>query len=1089
MTVESPPKPSVKAALKQAGRNCTPGVSSSSHCKDCVKTKLAILIAITAAGPAKAVARLPRPDELLRDVSLVGPLTDETAYFVRPPRPGYVYIFKEGAPEPEQWEAYVVGSDGLLRLEPVGDLPMDANLISHPDDKSCGRPEHNAFSPQFISIDPERYPKIWMTFSESVWTDKVLDDYAVNINVGDIAFCRLARMQPFDLKQIAAGGPHPGVIQASEQALTDNVAGFKTGDINDADNSRLYFPVPRRDGQAASVAKRMAAASAETKVTGVIISLNDPAGILAETNWQRQRALTEKSLYQSEPEVAWKKLSSDGIERLRGRIKQRKKAEVIQNKTGKPWSKDNDPELVLRSSDLVHQAQFERMQKAGGLPKGAVFKPTQPGYALGHVWVPPDAVAASKAASDIARIEDQYDEGKRLAFVKEYNDKLKEFDKVIKKREADWYAWVTVKPQPGLPDLTTLAVLDHRDTDRKCAPHYVRLTGQCVGMGPLTKESLPWFEKTLKLKITNDKQILLRALFGNQRNLIQWAHEEKKDKIYDSLKSIAGAEDLKAGKWMGIAVATYANPLMAGIGAAAMALNKNGSLDKGLRDSLTRFVCATLKLWDDLEISFIKIKNAKLGDLQQGLLAAAFGKSINTDALAQATGKASRTAGRARLPSAVADKTITATLWTADKAKDIEGILKSASEGATPEQRAVRIMTWTDGLARSELKSMSHEIPSGKVRDIVTKIVKRTDSVMGNGNALMAAGVIWIQCFQAIKNLDEATSVGGAGQLDALLGLGDALTSIMGASAEVYEGVKKAKAIATRQVMSEGTKVGVRIVANGFAGVASLFNMVQSFSAAGGRWNEGDNDAGVMHGVAGTAFFGAAVASFAMAFGAKAVFFGPLLGLGPAGWAVMCTVAAVTLTYAALNAEDTDAEKFVAKNAYWSKNQRKEDGKPEPKYGDWREEASAFTALWYGVNVDLKWGDSLIARRDTVTMKVTIAEPDNQHGWRYRIWATFPNGREGIMVDVAEEVPRFPSPYPDRPTTVSAYDPSKPHFTNGQEFKFTPANVTGKDGQIIIEHTIELDDKYFQQARVEFEYFPDARDTSERARLERIEKD
>ena len=1071
-------KRSIKAAIATAGKSTSKGSSASKKCKDCHKEGLAIYLALQAIGPKDYVGKLPAPKALLTQALQVTP-SAQSQYFVRPLRQGYVYVFKEGAPAAEQWDCYYVSDQARLTLTSVTGLAGAAKAATEAAFFSCSRAEHNGFSPQFITVDP-KYSKVWIAFSTSVWTKKVLDDYAADTTVDGIANCRTARMQPLDLDIIKKKGEHENVVLASKEALASNIAGFKAGDIDEAANSRLNHPVPRHDEQAENVAARMALAGKELDHPGIIFSLSDTPGVLSELNWQRQKLLAERVAYQSDPEVAWKKLSAESIDAVRGRIYQRKKAEVIQRQTGQPWSETNNPKMVQSSRELVYRQEFEQRKANGMLPAGAEFRQMGSDRSVGRIWVPTDAKTSAEAKRDYIRIEEQYDENARKAFLKEYDATLEKFDKQLEKREKDWYTWLTEKSIPGRQDLVSIARLDHRETDKQCAGDYVYLTGQCVSTGPLSNDSLPWFKTILGYKLSNQRQILLRSLFGNQRDLISWADEKKNDKIYDVFKTIAGAEDLKASKWMGVAVTSYANGILAGVGAAAMALNKNGGLEKGVRDFLTHTVCAAMKAWDGIEIGLIKVANARIGDLQQGLLQAAFSTFES-----QILGKTSRAAARLRLPKTIAGKTIDAMLWTVDKAADLENLIDSAKPAGNAAARGAATIETFENSLRKVIKGTGKILPAGATRDIVSKIVKRTDTVLGNSGALMSSGVLYMQWLSAVDNLDKVTKVGGVGQMDALLGLGDALFSIVGAGAEVYQGFQNAKAIAKKIAVGEGVKRGVRIVANGAAGVANLFNSIQSFSASARRWKEDDKDAATLHFGAGAAFFGGAIASFSMAFGAKAVFFGPMLGLGPAGWAVLFTVAAVGLTYAALSAEDTDAEKYLARNHFWSKHKRK-----EPAYSDWRDEAGAFTALWYGVTIGIDWGDSIISRLDTVTLRATIAEPDPAQGWRYRLWVTFPEGEEVVMVSGADAVPEFPSPYPPRKTQMD----ETPKATSslilyGRDFTIEGHVITREDNRIEIRRTVNLNDAKINQARLEFDYFLDAENMSQYSHLEHIEKD
>jgi hypothetical protein len=273
-------------------------------------------------------------------------------------------------------------------------------------------------------------------------------------------------------------------------------------------------------------------------------------------------------------------------------------------------------------------------------------------------------------------------------------------------------------------------------------------------------------------------------------------------------------------------------------------------------------------------------------------------------------------------------------------------------------------------------------------------------------------------------------------------------------------------------------------LASGFAGAASLFNAVQASASAYRRFGDGDRDAAWLDTLAGVAFAGTAGASVAMVAGVEATFFGAALGLGPAGWAVLLTAVAVGLTYAAVAAEDSDAEIFVARNAHWSKSDRS-----EPRYRNWLDEAEAFTGLWFGVKAELRWGDTVTGAvgigLDRVHARITLAEPDAAEGWRYRLWVT--GGAAGREIEIYNECSSNVEPFAsshigDRQPEFRPWNPKS--VTNGREFKLHRYTYTMEKGAVVIEHAFDVDDRIFRRARLEFEYWPDAANRNDKARFE-----
>ena len=218
------------------------------------------------------------------------------------------------------------------------------------------------------------------------------------------------------------------------------------------------------------------------------------------------------------------------------------------------------------------------------------------------------------------------------------------------------------------------------------------------------------------------------------------------------------------------------------------------------------------------------------------------------------------------------------------------------------------------------------------------------DTVAGSKTGLLAIGTLILQWDQLIVNGKTIVNTGGEEAMSAAFGLGDASLSVISASFEIASVVKEKVGF---------DKLGAAYlmrVAAGFAAGAHFFNAADGFMKAANKETEGDADSAFLYKGAGVSFFAAGASSLVVAFGSKAAFFGPLLGLGPVGWGFICLGAGITLYYAALQAEDNAAEKWVARNRFWSKSERK-----EIRYTKWLDEAQALNILGYGIKAELDW--------------------------------------------------------------------------------------------------------------------------------------
>lgn len=1035
-------------------------------CNRCQRKGLAILPVLYASVPKEAAEGFTPLGGNFGE-GVIDKQLAENSYVLRGLEAGYLYLLYPN----KVWKGYMIDAAGYPRYYPdlrIEDMPD--SIPEKSDVAACESQGKNHTGIEAITIErPDQINgAVFIAYSRHKWTKDVRSTHA---------------KKPESRMQLIAkldGSEFKHAVSASPDNLRKWVADFKQGAAIRINKYAVAgAECIDRSAKVESIVKAMLSMSGALKQTGLIMALHDPVGILRNLNTHRQLNLTEQALYQANPETAWKKLSSDCIVALRERMFNRKKAEIIQQYTKKPWSKENDPKYLRRSPLTVQKFEFTTQVANGDLPKDSRFIPAKENPHVGHVDFPTDSKVAQDMRGDFARIDKHYDEKKRKNFASDYVEKINNFCKKIKRADEDYAIWLNAKPTLGLPNIFTLCECDFTENNHDCAVPYIKTVSMVVAGGPMTDASMEWFQGVLKEEPSSPRQLLLRPLVGNFKSLYEFLNDDKRDKVYDSIKGWLTAEDVKAGKWLTVALAAYANPILAAAGATAFAVNKDGSLDKVLRAKMTIWVCGALALWEKVEVATVKVR-MRIGDLQQATLAVGFAAS-NLSGMPKNSGSSARIPARMRLPQAIADKSIDAVFWTTEKFDDF--LAKLPKNSSTPEAGAKAWVEAANDTMQKVTKSARVMVAPGQSRDVAIKLLKRTDAVLGSTSGILAAGALILQTSQFTSNLDQATKVGGAAQLDALLGLGDAMASLLSAGVEMHGALHEAAIIAKKSKVDKVLLANVGKIAAGFGAVGSAFNAVQSFGVFARRKNEGDKDAQYLHFTAGVVFGCSAGIGGAIALGvANSTFFGAALGLGPAGWAVLFTVVAVGISYAALSVEDNAAEIYVASNIHWSVSTRKE------RFKNWQEEAAAFTALWYGVKAELEWGDTIGGilgyGMDQLKINIVVTESDPVEGWRYRLWLNFPKGEVEIYNRHSNNVTPFVSPYSGLHAELRAYDHSKPHYTDGKDFKYHDMTLIKEKNTLKIEHPLDISEKRFQRARLEFEYFPDVANQNEKTRFE-----
>lgn len=977
----------------------------------------------------------------------------EHAYSVRVLRQGFVYVFLEKS---QVWQAYGVKPSGLLSqftdpYNPPADIQKELSF-------ECYQAGDNVPA-AFINIpDIRNTPKIWVAYSSIPWTKAVFDKYATK------AALRKQRMTPLDLstfKSAPMGQPHAFEVDEGLNTLVHWVEEYASTPAEFVKRKwASAYGFYDRSSSLQKIAAYVKKSKTEKQLPVAALVLHDSAGILTELNVARQKKLADQQKWQADN--AWKKLSCDAIKGIRDSLYQ-KEIQATKGKTNK--------------MSFRHEEYFN-LTKNGIVPKTATYTVDE---AFVTVSLTPDQQAKVNVQPSYKRWEGQYSEGKRAQYEKDYSKKLNTLQSIVNAFDHDYSLWLPPKNSlADFPDLNVLAAHDHDENSPKHAIDYVKMVSYSLAGGAMSSASLPWFTHCVALKPEDPKQLILRPLIGGQKNLLEWLTSEKTDKIYDSIKGYHGADDNKVGKWLTVANAAIAYPLIAILGALTMTMEKHGSLEKNVKEVLTRAVAVAMAAWEKVEVSLVKVTGVKIGDLHAALLDAQFAQRALRETMRQTAEQgAARAQGPARfkLSQTIADTTTDVMVWTTGKLDELFDKLPSGR--ANQQLAAAAFVSAHEENLQNAIRRLGRTIPHDGTKDFLSRIFKRTDSMMGSKAGLLAAGSLYFQALSITSTLKSMQTASGTQMTDAMVSLGSSLLGTVGIGVELTVEWKKATAEAKGLVYSEQAIKILGRVAAGFGAASAVVDGVQSWMIATRRGGEGDKDASMYYGAASLAFMGSAGAGLTVAFGlAESTFLGPVLGLGPAGWGVLLVGIGVMLTFAAMNAEDNDIEKWLAREPYWSPGVTK---RPDAKFRDWREQAEALNLLVYGIAAKLEWRDTFSYGTDSIEVTIDIPAYFPTAAWRYRLTITAASNKETLEV------------YNKHSYAFTGFPPSK---TNAKQvlgsasgYKVNDMTQEFKDHQLTIKHSFDLDPAAFTEAQLEFEYYPDAKNLYDKAAITLTAKD
>lgn len=441
-------------------------MTKTNKCEFCDKRGLPLLLvrdAIARAGGGAPVAN-----------ELPVPLAPAAAHYTRRVlRSGYVNVYDEAR---KRWDTYFVTTDGYLCKLPA--TTSSAAAARPPLQFACSAPapmpeQHRALASCITVPDPKHATKVWIGFSDALWTD------AVRARNASAAY-RKKHMQVVDVAALLAGQPVPHARPIAQ--LSAIVAEYAMSDAKgrSACGWSAYGFVSRQ-AQGPTLIKE---AEALRPGKGHIVTLADPAALAQELALLMKH---NSNLFMKLPQYERKLAASSAIDQIEASV--RKQGELGE---------------IAAAADLANQ------QEANNPLGHLLFESTRKRTEELRNVTKPELIHASNEAW--GRYTKKFDDKARKAWMKDFEGKLVAYDaKYISPLATSHVAWMKSSA------LAAYFECNYDDADIHSGLVYTSVMTHCIGSTQDKKACAALYEAWLGGDIDDKKNLLLQAMiFGQQ---------------------------------------------------------------------------------------------------------------------------------------------------------------------------------------------------------------------------------------------------------------------------------------------------------------------------------------------------------------------------------------------------------------------------------------------------------------------------------------------------------------------------------------------------------------------------------------------
>lgn len=434
-------------------------MNSTKTCEFCNKRGLPLLLVRHAIAPVRSSAPLASglPVELAPSVA---------HYTKRVLRSGYVNVLDESR---RRWETYFVTPDGFLfkLLQTTGGTPVVPQKPFN-----CPDEGHRAIASCITIPDPHNASKVWIGFSDVLWTD------AVRKRNEDAAY-RSRHMIEVDVKAALKGSQktHHPIAQIS--ALVAEYA------MNPAQGKRSFEGSPFAFiSRQTHSARLQFECESMRRSSALIVTLPDPAGLAQELAFLMKH--NADSFINRKPEDKRKIAASMAIDQIRTAIcLQAEEMEMDGAEQIADLRLDNDPFGHLLSKSTRETTERIRDVSSAQLNRAST-----------EAWI---------------KYDKKFNDKKRIAWLQSYGSDLKKFDETyISPLAIAHVAWMKST------NLSAYFECNYDQRSKDSGKTYTVALSHCLLATQDKKVCSDLYEEWLEGDISDPKNLLLRAMVLNQ---------------------------------------------------------------------------------------------------------------------------------------------------------------------------------------------------------------------------------------------------------------------------------------------------------------------------------------------------------------------------------------------------------------------------------------------------------------------------------------------------------------------------------------------------------------------------------------------
>lgn len=810
----------------------------------------------------------------------------KTKQGLRTLREGYLYVLLDQ----KYWQAYEITEQGYLRrFNPYQCTPGSPAPLP----TRCMHQDHDLPS-SFLTVDTAHYSTAWLAFSDDQWTSSVLDAYKDGRAPAQ-------RFHSIDLKAAREDPASIGLaVTHKRQTISNQVFEYAEHDPGVMVSAH---PFHSRRSRIHALLRYIETAERQHKLKNGLLAyvLEDPLGMIQESNAQRLTWVARRQEWREDPEVAYPLLTSQCLLAIRAANRTRAENEppALEQMTG-----DGPPAFASQEVELQRATDRKEIDYND-------------------------------------RLEERYDEKRRAKFQARYEQEDKRYQAQIDFLTAQYALFFEST------DFESIERYDYDSTDERSRLDYVKTMTLCLRggiteaahaqsepLGPSEKLWLKWLE--------DPNSAAYRALFVRDKNLLDglipsFSATEDTDwkdsvKLYAAVATIINSQEGKL--WIRDPLRRSVAELLGAVSAAAARLEYR--LGTGVQRAVMHLNVAGQSLHNGVKLVELKLRMT-LGEYY-AIQSAHVRQLQDTASEALAKVRNVRAPIKVRpiilggvlslavLDPKLASKIIDIRVWVSGSAEELHGSLKAGVKDLGGYTRTgLSSMVVAGGIVDVHGRQLLNglRVNATQTAGLLQNSLSGLRGAATSSAVLLGIGGLYLLNDLLKKNLSAVEKEIGSKSTEAMLALQGVQLALLGGTLEVignslnFGGKRLA---ASPRLSAAGTsratmvsRVGARIASAGAvmsAGVG-LIDAALAFKAASRTARRGDIDSKRQYQFAG------AISAVGGTFGIyAAVTAAPLLG--SLGVAIILGLTAYAILKVAESNESTPLERW-AMRCYFGK--------------------------------------------------------------------------------------------------------------------------------------------------------------------------